>query len=46
MRLLKMLLKMAAFCRGDLARATFKVLASPLAGLWRAPSQVILVNWM
>ena len=40
------LLKMAAFCRGDLARAKFRLLVSPLAALWWEPSQVILVNWM
>ena len=37
---------MAAFCREELVRAKFRLLASPLAGLWREPSQVILVNWM
>ena len=44
---------MAAFCRGDLAPAKFKMriaakfrlLASPLAALWWEPNQVILVNW-
>ena len=34
---------MAAFYRGDLVRATLRPLASPLAALWWAPNQVILV---